>query len=300
LFNGTTQFANASAQNQVLVSSFEKPFIVTMIGPTIASGLDSQMIPQNMSSTVAPIPIHTEPIDALNSKTLCFANENSSSESVLSIISEDTQMSNHIMNSTPLPTAPQVMQRFDPISVMSFEETMQEMPDIEMNTNIGENVFTTDSQIVSQNTSDIISETVSLPVQPVSQYLPFNPLNANNSPQMSHISSVNHMNSMSCDNMSNILEPISSSTPMDTNIGSTMSTEPNLSIVTPMPVIETKLNLSQESVPMESALSLPQNPVLTSTAGATPVTQATNISALSEMSDAELLCFINPATFDQI
>ncbi|CAG2099996.1 unnamed protein product [Medioppia subpectinata] len=184
LFNGTTQ-------NQLLMSSFEKPIIFTMIGSTIANTMDSQIISQNMlPSNVTPI--QTERMNSLNSDTVCFGNENSSSESFLSMITEDSQISSHFMNSTSLSNAPQITHTFDPINY-------------EIN-RVGPNV-------------------------------------------------------RNCITSGGIRNAI----------------------------------LTAQHIQHDCSQSL-----LTSTADATPVTQATNISALSEMSDAELLCFINPATFDQI
>jgi len=79
---------------------------------------------------------------------------------------------------------------------------------------------------------------------------------------------------------------------------STISPEANPSLETSLAYIDNKQITHEESFAMKSIIA--ENPMLTSVATTAPVTQANNISALSEMSDAELLCFINPATFDQI
>jgi len=141
--------------------------------------------------------------------------------------------------------------------------------------------------VVSTNSMDITTNsTVQSLAEPVSQYLPINSIAVNNTTQMADMSSIPML----------IQESIPS-TQM-----STINGEQSLSLVEPLVSVPTDIEVKQ-TVPLESDAMksiISQNPVLTSVANNTPTTQANNISALSEMSDAELLCFINPATFDQI
>lgn len=279
LLNGTTGLSGqTSTTDQLLVSNFEKPIILTMIGSTALTNTMDAVIQNNLQSNVTPIQMNQ--LNALNSDSISYTRANSSPQCVQSIVNEDSQM-----DSTTIQNESQMNQNFVLNKDMTNEDTLEMTSDDK-------------SMIEKVNTNTTI--TTDLLSAQVSQYLPLNafntissnPLIANNSSQMTNISTIPSMSSINCNNI--LVE-------MPTNQMTTtaMSTTPvpSLSLINSMSSIESKTSVSQESIAKNPLIA--QNPVLTSTASTTPVTQATNISALSEMSDAELLCFINPATFDQ-
>jgi len=316
LINGTTQLSGTTTSSQLLVSSFEKPIVLTMIGSAaIANAIHNSIESTEMANGIINetnfqsniTPMQTNNLSALTAETLCYSNANSNQECVLSVINEETtQMDSNILNTTTMQNDSQLSLTFSPISEVSLENTTQ---DREQNI-VSNNDFKSESLIINSNTSDIMPEPVTS--LPESQYLSLNSFNiipsnhinsiilnsplepAVSSPPLTDIPSV----PLNCDPINNLLEQM----PATHLIPSSMSTITSETVLTLTDSMATALTsnatVAAESVPIKSLIS--DNPVLTSAATTTQVTQASNISALSEMSDAELLCFINPAAFDQM
>jgi hypothetical protein len=293
LINGTT-----TTSSQLLVSNFEKPIVLTMIGSTTipndnSNDLINGIVNNNqIKSNINPIPVQT---NDLNADTLCYANAN---------LSGETQLDSNLLQSSS-----QMSQTFNPISEVPMDEISQTSEQNTVDNNVNndnKNDFKSESLIANSNPTDIImSEPVSLPE---TQYLPLNSFNtipSNNSILINNtleptISSTPLTDiptiPIVCDPISNLLEQIPSSQIIPTTL-SVMNSEPTLTLANSLTnEFESKPSVSVESIPIKSIIS---NPVLVSTVTTTPITQASNISALSEMSDAELLSFINPAAFDQ-
>jgi len=308
LINGTTQLSGTTTSSQLLVSSFEKPIVLTMIGSAaIANAINNSIESTEMANGIINetnfqsniTPMQTNNLSALTAETLCYSNANSNQECVLSVINEETtQMDSNILNTTTMQN--ELSPTFSPISEVSLENTTQ---DREQNI-VSNNDFKSESLIINSNTEPVTS-------LPESQYLSLNSFNtipsnhinsiilnsplepAVSSPPLTDIPSV----PLNCDPINNLLEQM----PATHLIPSSMSTITSETVLTLTDSMATALTsnatVAAESVPIKSLIS--DNPVLTSAATTTQVTQASNISALSEMSDAELLCFINPAAFDQ-
>jgi hypothetical protein len=302
LINGTT-----TTSSQLLVSNFEKPILFTMIGstaiPNANNSIESNDIingiinNNQIKSNINPIAVQTNDLNGVNADTCCYANP----------INGETQLDSNLLNTT-LQSNSQMSQTFNPISEVSMDNISQtsEQNTVDKNVNNdNKNDFKSESLIANSNPTDIImSEPVSLPE---TQYLPLNSFNtipANNSVLINNtleptISStpLTDIPPIVCDPISNLLERIPSSQIIPTTL-SVMPSEPALTLANSLTnEFESKPTASVESIPIKSIIS--ENPVLASTVTTTPITQASNISALSEMSDAELLSFINPAAFDQ-
>ena len=257
-----------------------------MIGSTAIA--DSQMVAQK-PSCIAPIQAS---LTALNGDKGLFRSNSCSENTILSVINEDSQMS-----SPPfVNTQPQITS-LNLTNGSIFGNGSQKVDTCE--TSINNKAFKTEiPMVINESTSATTSGPVAM-VEPVPHYLPLNSFGAissnsmvENSPHVSVVEPMPAINSMNCDP---ILQPMSSAQI------TAISSSPSLSMVTVSTVsnpVSTNTITIQESDAMKSLIA--QNPVLTSTASTTPVTtQANNISALSEMTDAELLRFINPETFDQ-
>lgn len=154
----------------------------------------------------------------------------------------------------------------------------------------------------TNNSSSVAVSSVPM-VESGPQYLPLNSFagNAGNASNADHSSQLSVMGPMPTLNAIDGMACETLLQPMPSTQMTTISSSANLPLVsasTPVQTATSKTITTQESDAMKAIIA--QNPVLTSTASTTPVTtQANNISALSEMTDAELLRFINPETFDQ-
>ncbi|XP_054154235.1 nuclear factor of activated T-cells 5-like [Oppia nitens] len=333
LINGTTaQIGSAlPSGQQILLSSIDKPIILTMIGSTstLTSTLEPQMpTPQD----ILPQTLTTDqlPINEMKSDTICFSNETPMNvqmtpETIVSVIAEDSLMCNSIMDTSSQSAASattQLVQSYSPINAMTLPETAI-VNQINSET-IDQTVYKNDTMNEIQSTPGIItSQPLSLPQQPVSHYLPiktFATIESSNSQiaNTTKTSPMQDMASISDTTISPIQDMASIANNMTTIMGAiqtSMTTtsqplmQPVVSTINSLPLMTTPIDPKassdgQQQPPKSDATTIGlinsiQNPVLTSSAS-TNVTQASNISALSEMSDAELLCFINPATFDQI
>lgn len=308
LINGTTLNGTTSS-SQLLVSNFEKPIVLTMIGSTAIPNANNSIQSNDIingiinnnqiQSNINSITVQTNDLNGVNADTLCYTNANLS----------ETQLDSNLLNTTSQSNS-QMNQTFNPISEVPMDEISQTSEQNKIDKNVNndnKNDFKSESLIVNSNPTDVImSEPESLPE---TQYLPLNSFNtiATNNPILLNNTLEPTISStpltdippipIVCDPISNLLERIPSSQIIPTTL-SVMTSEPALTLANSLTnEFESKPSVSVESIPMKSIIS--ENPVLASTVTTTPITQASNISALSEMSDAELLCFINPAAFDQ-